>query len=138
MSALPVCARPTQRASAGRFTALQFEAKSLDRFSDIARWIATNLYKRITMEALARRASLCPRQVSRRFKATFGTTPADFVEGLRMKEAQRCLVVSGSSIKRLAASLGYRSPHVFRRAFARRFGISPGAYRERFGVVRES
>ena len=30
--------------------------------------------------ALARRASLGPRQVTRRFRATFGTTPADFVE----------------------------------------------------------
>ena len=39
------------------------------------------------MEVLARPASLCPRQVSRRFKATFGTTLADFVESLRMKEA---------------------------------------------------
>jgi transcriptional regulator GlxA family with amidase domain len=112
---------------------LEFEAKSLDRFSDISRWIATNLHRKITMEALARRASLCPRQVSRRFKAAFGTTPADFIESLRLKEAQRRLGATEASIKRVAASLGYRSAHVFRRAFERRFGVSPGAYRERFG-----
>jgi AraC-like DNA-binding protein len=41
--------------------------------------------------------------------------------------------VSDASIKRVAISLGYRSSHVFRRAFERRFGVSPGAYRERFG-----
>jgi transcriptional regulator GlxA family with amidase domain len=112
---------------------LEFEARTLDRLADVSRWIAMNLHKRITMEALARRANLCPRQVARRFKASFGTTPADFVEGLRMKEAQRRLAVSDSSIKRVATSLGYRSAHVFRRAFERRFGVSPGAYRERFG-----
>jgi AraC-like DNA-binding protein len=55
------------------------------------------------------------------------------MEGLRMKEAQRRLAVSEASIKRVASSLGYRSTHVFRRAFERRFGVSPGAYRERFG-----
>lgn len=112
---------------------LEFEARSLDRLSDIARWIAANLHRQITIESLARRASLGPRQVSRRFKAAFGTTPADFVESLRLKEAQRRLAVTEASIKRVAVSLGYRSTHVFRRAFERRFGISPRAYRERFG-----
>jgi len=71
--------------------------------------------------------------VVRRFRATFGTTPAEFVERLRMKEAQRRLAASEASIKRVAISLGYRSSHVFRRAFERRFGVSPAAYRERFG-----
>jgi transcriptional regulator GlxA family with amidase domain len=112
---------------------LEFEAKSIDRFADLSRWIATNLQHRISLDALARRANLGPRQVARRFRATFGTTPADFIESLRMKEAQRRLVMSEASIKRVALSLGYRSSHVFRRAFERRFGVSPGAYRERFG-----
>jgi transcriptional regulator GlxA family with amidase domain len=112
---------------------LEFEAKSLDRLSDIARWITTNIHRKITMEALGRRASLCPRQVSRRFKSAFGTTPAAFIESVRLKEAQRRLAATEASIKRVAVSLGYRSAHVFRRAFERRFGISPGAYRERFG-----
>ena len=114
---------------------LEFEARSIDRFADISQWIATNLHRRITLEDMARRASLGPRQVSRRFKATFGTSPAHFIENLRMKEAQRRLLLSQSSIKRVALSLGYRSVHVFRRAFERKFGVSPGAYRERFGVA---
>jgi transcriptional regulator GlxA family with amidase domain len=112
---------------------LEFEARSIDRVADLSRWIATNLHRRITTDALSRRASLGPRQVSRRFKATFGVTPGDFVESLRMKEAQRRLAVSEASIKRVGISLGYRSSHVFRRAFERHFGVSPGAYRERFG-----
>jgi len=114
---------------------LEFEARSIDRLADLSQWIATNLHRRITLEMLGRRASLGPRQVARRFRATFGTTPADFVESLRMKEAQRRLVVSDASIKRVATSLGYHSSHVFRRAFERRFGVSPGIYRERFGAA---
>lgn len=112
---------------------LEFEAKSPDRLSGVTRWIAFNLHRRITLEALGRRASLSPRQLSRRFRSAFGTTPADFIERLRLKEAQRRLAGSDASIKRVAASLGYRSTHVFRRAFERRLGISPGAYRARFG-----
>ena len=112
---------------------LEFETRSIDRLPDITQWIATNLHKRITLDEVARRASLGPRQVSRRFKTTFGATPMQFVESLRIKEAQRRLVMSEGSIKRVALSLGYRSAHVFRRAFERRFGVSPGAYRARFG-----
>jgi transcriptional regulator GlxA family with amidase domain len=114
---------------------LEFEARSIDRLASLERWITTNLHRRITLDVLARRASLGSRQVARRFRATFGVTPGEFVENLRMKEAQRRLVVSKASIKRVAASLGYRSSHVFRRAFERHFGVSPGAYRERFGTT---
>jgi transcriptional regulator GlxA family with amidase domain len=85
------------------------------------------------VESLAQQARLCPRQFSRRFKHAFGTTPADFVEKARLNEAQRRLADSARRIDRVAASLGYRSAHVFRRAFERQFGISPNLYRSRFG-----
>ena len=112
---------------------LQFEARSTDRLAGIVQWIATNLHRRITVEDVARRANLGCRQLSRRFKATFGTTPVHLIESLRMKEAQRRLTMSQST-KGVALSLGYQSPHVFRRAFERAFGVSPSAYRERFGM----
>ena len=112
---------------------LRFEAQAPDRLADVAGWIVTNLHKPITVESLAQQARLCPRQFSRRFKHAFGTTPADFVEKARLNEAQRRLADSTRGIDRVAASLGYRSAHVFRRAFERQFGISPNLYRSRFG-----
>jgi transcriptional regulator GlxA family with amidase domain len=112
---------------------LRFEAQSPDRLADVASWIAANLDKPITVEALAERARLCPRQFSRRFKRAFRTTPAAFVEMTRLKEAQARLAHSPCRIELVAASLGYKSPHVFRRAFERQFGVSPGVWRNRFG-----
>jgi transcriptional regulator GlxA family with amidase domain len=77
-------------------------------------------------------ACLSPRQFGRRFKAAFGTTPADFVEEMRLNEARHRLGQPGSSIENVALSVGFRSADVFRRAFERRFGSTPTAYRERF------
>jgi AraC-like DNA-binding protein len=85
------------------------------------------------VEALAARANLSARHFSRRFTAVFGCTPARYVEDLRMSEARRMLSQDGASIQRAAATLGFASADVFRRAFERRFGLSPSAYRARFG-----
>jgi transcriptional regulator GlxA family with amidase domain len=112
---------------------LRFETQSPDRLANVAGWIAANLDKPITVEMLAERARLCPRQFSRRFKRAFGESPAAFVEKTRLKEAQARLAQSSRSIDCVAAALGYRSTHVFRRAFERQFGISPSAWRSRFG-----
>jgi transcriptional regulator GlxA family with amidase domain len=112
---------------------LRFDTQTPDRLADVAGWIAANLGKPITVEALAQKARLCPRQFSRRFKHAFGVPPATFVETARLKEAQRRLADAAHGIDRVAASLGYRSAHVFRRAFERHFGISPSLYRSRFG-----
>jgi len=63
----------------------------------------------------------------------FGATPADFVEKLRLDEARQHLGAHGSSVAAVAESVGFASADAFRRAFERRFGVSPRSYRRRFG-----
>ena len=112
---------------------LRMQVLSSDRFADLAAWIVGHLADDLSVETLAARASLSPRQFSRRFTAVFGSTPARYIEDLRMSEARRMLGQDGVSIQRVAAAVGFASADVFSRAFERRFGLSPGAYRERFG-----
>ena len=111
---------------------LQFQTQSTDRFADLAAWMVGHLHQDLSVEALAERACLCPRHFSRRFKDTFGTTPAAFVEDLRLGEARQRLATPGQSVESVARSVGFRSADSFRRAFERRFGITPGGYRSRF------
>jgi transcriptional regulator GlxA family with amidase domain len=111
---------------------LAFQARTVDRFADLTAWIAGHLSADLSVEALAQRTFLSPRQFSRVFKAELGVTPAAFVEELRMGEACRRLAERRVTVSVVAASLGYRSDDVFRRAFERRFGVSPGVYRSRF------
>jgi transcriptional regulator GlxA family with amidase domain len=113
---------------------LQFQTLSTDRVADIAAWIMSNLQEDLSVERLAAKANLGPRHFCRRFQRAFGTTPAAFVETLRMEEARRRLTGEHDTIERVAISVGFRSDDVFRRTFERRFGISPSAYRSRFGV----
>jgi transcriptional regulator GlxA family with amidase domain len=112
---------------------LRMQVLSGDRFADLAAWIVGHLDRDLSVEALAARANLSPRHFSRRFTAVFGCAPARYVEDLRMSEARRMLSQDGATIQRVAAAVGFASADVFRRAFERRFGLSPSDYRERFG-----
>src|SRR5437762_1128399 len=104
---------------------LQFQCNSSDRFADLASWMLGHLRADLSLETLARRACLSPRHFARRFKQTFGGTPAAFVENLRLDDARRRLTERTQTIESVAAAVGFQSDDAFRRAFQRRFGVKP-------------
>lgn len=111
---------------------LRFQMRTSDRFADLVTWVPNQLHRPLTVETLAARAGMGARHFTRSFKASVGITPAQFVERLRLDEARRRLSAPRTTVDSVAASVGYRSDDVFRRAFLRRFGVSPGEYRARF------
>jgi transcriptional regulator GlxA family with amidase domain len=112
---------------------LRFQTESGDRLADVAAWMGGHLAHDLSVPALARRAHLCPRHFARVFKQEFSRTPAAFALDLRLAEARRRLAARAVAVGAVAASVGFRSDDAFRRAFLRRFGVTPGAYRARFG-----
>ena len=112
--------------------ALRFQVHSADRFADLIAWISAHLGRDLSVPVLADRARLSPRHFSRRFHETFGCTPAQFVDNLRLTEARERLTTPGRTIDSVAASVGFASADVFRRRFRKRFGVAPKNYRERF------
>jgi len=117
---------------------LQFQTQSHDRFADLVAWMKGHLRSDLSAEVLADRANLSSRHFSRRFKAAFGTTPADFVEHLRLSEARERLTLPEQTIDSVAYSVGFTSGDAFRRAFERRYRLPPSAYRKHFSVRAKS
>jgi transcriptional regulator GlxA family with amidase domain len=111
---------------------LRFQLESTDRFADVITWIQSHLQADLCVEALAKRAYLSPRHFARAFKQRVGLTPSAFVEETRLGEAGRRLSSRNARVDAVARSVGYASEDVFRRAFERRFGVSPKSYRSRF------
>lgn len=111
---------------------LEFQINASDRFADLASWMLGHLSGNLSVDALAKRASLSPRHLARKFKQTFAGTPAVFVENLRLDEARRRLTEGTQNIDSVAASVGFNSDDAFRRAFQRRFGVRPSSYRAVF------
>ncbi|KUL47482.1 AraC family transcriptional regulator [Streptomyces sp. NRRL F-4489] len=81
--------------------------------------------------ALAARAGLSPRHLARLFRAHTGTTPAGYVEAVRLEAAQH-LLANGETVTATARRTGIGTDESLRRLFLRRLGITPSAYRSRF------
>lgn len=113
---------------------LQFQTHSSDRFADLAAWMQGHLRQDLSAEALAERACLSARHFTRRFKDAFGTTPAAFVEDLRLREAKERLTLPNQTVEVVADSVGFKSADAFRRAFERRYGLQPSSYRKHFSL----
>jgi transcriptional regulator GlxA family with amidase domain len=122
-----------RRAGGQAQTSSQLAAARADRPSlrDLLVWIDEHLLDDLSVAKLARRAATSVRTFARRFREETGTTPARYVENVRIQAAQRLLETSGRSIEEVARDVGLASGEALRRAFARTLGIRPSAYRSR-------
>ena len=72
------------------------------------------------------------RNFCRKFKQQMGQSAGRYVESLRLDYARQLMVDKLWHISRVGQAWGYRNDDVFRRAFERRFQLTPRAYRARF------
>ena len=112
----------------------QLEAQLADRapLRDLQAWIAEHPGEDLAVEAMARRVSLSPRHFARAFRDEVGTTPARYVERVRMEAARRRLEESDDAVERIAGECGFGTAETMRRAFVRGLGVPPAEYRRRF------
>jgi transcriptional regulator GlxA family with amidase domain len=123
----------TRPGNQNQFSApLAAQAQATGRMGALVEWLLAHLKHEITSERMAEQVSMSPRHFRRVFAGTFGTSPARFVEHLRLEQACMRLTRDKTSIDRIASSVGFRSADVFRRAFRARYGATPSEYRERF------
>lgn len=84
-----------------------------------------------SVRSLAKVAAMSTRQLTRLFQAELGTTPARFVEMVRI-DAARAALDAGLSVGDTARQAGFGSAETLRRVFVTHLGVSPKAYRDRF------
>jgi transcriptional regulator GlxA family with amidase domain len=99
------------------------------RFEALVDWMRDHLKDSLTVEQLAQRTAMSPRNFARAFLAETGTTPAKAVERLRVESARRAIETSHASFERIAVAVGFGDPGRMRRAFIRSLGQPPQALR---------
>jgi len=103
-----------------------------ETFGETLAWMAAHLHEELTVEQMAARAVMSPRTFARRFRATLGTTPYQWLLKQRIVLAQRLLETTNETIERVATSCGFNSAATLRLHFQRLLYISPQMYRNAF------
>lgn len=99
-------------------------------------WLAEHFTIACPVAAMCHRSGLGERTFKRHFIAATGLSPIAYVQRLRIEAAKRQLENSALSIDDISWHVGYEDPTFFRRLFKRTTGLTPGAYRRRFGGPR--
>jgi transcriptional regulator GlxA family with amidase domain len=94
--------------------------------------MAEHLTADLSVEALAQRVAMSPRNFQRVFTVEAGKPPARYVEELRIEAARRYLERTTQSLDEIADRCGFASADVMGRAFVRLLHSTPGEYRSRF------
>lgn len=100
--------------------------------SKLLHWAHGRLQGPITVAELARAAHTSKRTLSRRFTATTGVSPLQWITGLRLKRAKDLLETTTLSIEEVAQESGFGSAAVLRHHFRMGVKVSPSTYRGRF------
>jgi transcriptional regulator GlxA family with amidase domain len=117
---------------------LERQVAERDPVRELQAWIVEHPDAECTVERLAERIGMSTRHFARVFRDEVGVTPAAYVEGVRVEVAQRLLETTSLSVDDIARAAGFGTVETQRRAFARRTGISPRQYRDRFRPARAS
>src|SRR5262250_47979 len=125
----------TPRAWQAGFAVVPLKTEHNDEAISTAQdWLHENFHRPFPLEAPAQRAGMSLRNFVRRFKHATGDSPLAYLQKLRVAAAKRLLENNHRTMQEISDAVGYQDVAFFRQLFERHTGVSPSAYRERFGV----
>jgi AraC family transcriptional regulator, transcriptional activator FtrA len=108
------------------------ELDSSSLFADTVTWLQEHLNEPVTVDELAARSAMSPRTFARRFLASTGTTPYQWLLRQRIQFAQRLLETTDLPVDAVAEATGFSTAANLRKHFARTVHTSPQLYRRTF------
>jgi len=125
----------TPRAWQAGFAIVPLKTEHNDNaISGAQEWLHENFHRDFLLEAAAKRVGMSLRNFVRRFKQATGDSPLNYLQKLRVAAAKRLLESDQRTMQEIGDAVGYRDVAFFRKVFQRHTGVSPSAYREKFGV----
>lgn len=101
-------------------------------------FIKDNYREPLTLEEVAERIHISPRQLQRIFKSLTGGTFSDYIEETRLEQVCASLMEGNWTIEQLASSNGFASANYLHRVFKRKFGVTPLQYRSQADMNRQN
>lgn len=112
--------------------ALSYQNTDYRPIKEIQNWMAEHLNSSLTVELLAERVSMSPRNFARVFTKETGITPGKYIEKLRLEAARRRLEETNLTLDEISTECGLGSADTLRRIFYRHLKTNPTDYRRSF------
>lgn len=112
-------------------TYLNSRISSRHDLRELQAWMISHPDSDLNVEALAERVAMSPRNFARLFLKETGTTPAKFVEQLRLEAARCQLEETSIPLEIIAEQCGFGNAERMRATFQRVLNINPNDYRHR-------
>lgn len=103
------------------------------RYAALDALVAGRLHETITLNEVARTLGESPSAITHRLQRKFGVSFSEYIGRLRVEEAKRLLRRTRLSATEIAHRVGIRDQSYFSKLFKRHEGITPSAFRARFG-----
>jgi transcriptional regulator GlxA family with amidase domain len=105
-----------------------------ETISNAQEWMHQNFHQTFPLETPAERVGMSLRNFVRRFKQATGDSPLIYLQKLRVAAAKRLLESDHRTMQEISDAVGYQDVVFFREIFHRHTGVSPSAYRQKFGI----
>jgi AraC-like DNA-binding protein len=109
----------------------QEKLDGLRRLNPVIQYMQQHLGESMNRNDLARMCGLSPAQFHVVFSAIMHSTPMDYLRKIRLRHAQRLLIMTSDPVQEVGILSGYEDPFVFCKFFKRACGLSPSEYRNR-------
>ena len=101
-------------------------------------FIEENLYKDITLTMVADYLGFSPAYCSKYIKKNTNLNFLDYVNSVRLREAEELLQTTETCITEVAYSTGFKSIQCFNRIFKKHRGVTPSQYKKNFKNKKEN
>lgn len=101
-----------------------------EKVSDIVKFINSKHMEKLTLKYISENFYISPYYLSRLFKKATGFTFVEYLNSIRIREAQKLLKESGLNVSEIAERTGYESSTHFGRVFKEITGLSPLRFRK--------
>jgi transcriptional regulator GlxA family with amidase domain len=124
--------RPGGQSQFSAYDVKYLEVRSRPEIEELQAWIQGHPAENLSVQALADRMGMSPRNFARLFQSETGNTPAQFAERARADAARCKLEQTVVPVETIAKECGFGNAERMRRTFQRLFDVTPQDYRARF------
>jgi AraC-like DNA-binding protein len=93
--------------------------------AEAIKYLNTHFNEELTVETLAKQASLSKSHFTKLFGASMGISPMEYLKSIRLQHAKKLLIKGNENITQIALACGFKSSAYFTKLFKEAYSVTP-------------